>query len=80
MHVKGLQSEKAQNPCHRELLSPKENTVPALTEMPGLESNLYFHNLCASLCNRLYINMYFYIFIIKYMHSSLSVDIQLLLL
>lgn len=35
VHVKGLQSERAQSPQQRELLSPTENT-PALPEQPRL--------------------------------------------
>lgn len=51
VHVKGLQSEKAQSPPHKELLSPTEDTAPALPELLGLESRLYFCNFCASLLN-----------------------------
>ena len=65
----------------RELLFPTENTVPTLPETPDSESSLYFFELCALLCDRCYVNIYiFYIFIIKYIHSSQSADIQLLLL
>ena len=35
VHVKGLQSEKDQNPCQKEFLCPAS---PALPETPGLES------------------------------------------
>ena len=38
-----------------------------------------FFNLCVSLYNRHYINIYIYLFIITYLHSSLSADKQLLL-
>ena len=62
MNVKGLLSEKGQSPCQRELLSPTENTAPALPEPPGLVSSLYNPCMCPSLCNRCYINMYIYVF------------------
>ena len=71
---------QAQSPHKRALLSPTENTAPALPEMPGLESSLYICNLGTSLCSRCYKNMYLYVFIIKYIHSSQSADIQLILL
>ena len=64
VRVKGLQSEKAQSPPRRKLLSPIENTSPALHETPCLESSLYFCNLCASslcACNRCCINTYTYV-------------------
>ena len=66
MHVKCLQSEKAQSPRQRELLSPSENTAAALPDTPGLESSLYFRYLSESLCNRRCVNIHFYIFIMKY--------------
>ena len=61
-------SGKAQSPHQRQLLSPTDNTAPALSEMPGLEWRLYFRNL------------HLYIFIIKYIGSSQSGDMQLLVL
>ena len=63
----------------RQLLAPTENTA-ALPETPGLELSLYFCNLYASLCNRCYVIIHFWIFIIKYVHSSQSLAIQSLLL
>ena len=72
-------SAKGKSQHQRELHSPTENTAAALPEMPGLESGLYFCNLCVSLCNTCYIDTYFYVFIIKYVHSGQSADIQLLL-
>lgn len=66
VHVKGQKS------------TPKgEDSASTMSETPGLESSLYFHNVCVSLCNRYRRNIYFYMFIID---SSQSVDIQLLLL
>lgn len=50
-------------PRYRELLSPTDNTAPALPDTPGLESILYFRNLCASFHNRLYIKRNIYIYI-----------------
>ena len=38
----------------------------------------YVDNLCVSLCNRHCVDIYFNIFIIKYLHSSRSADLQLL--
>ena len=61
-------------------LSLTENTAPALPEVPGLESSLYLYNLCASLYNRCYVNNYFHLFIIKYIHFSQSADKQSLML
>ena len=71
VQVKALQSEKAQSSRQRELVSLIEHTAPTLPETSGLELSLYF-NLCASLCNRGYINIYFYTFIIKNTLQSVS--------
>lgn len=60
VHVKGLQSLKALCPHKMDLLFPTENTDP------GLESILYFRNLCASLCNSNYENYSMYPNIIIY--------------
>ena len=58
MHEKVLQSENAQSPQQRESLS-----LHALLEMAELVSSLYFCNVCVSLCNRSYVNMYIYTYI-----------------
>ena len=52
VHVKGLRSEKPKSPLQRGSLCPTENTAPALSETPGLESSLYLCNVRVSLCNR----------------------------
>ena len=56
--------EKARRPCHRELLSPTDNTATALPE-----SSLYFHNFRASLCNtQAFTSISTYIFIYFVLH------------
>ena len=44
LHVKGLQSYKAQSPRHR-------NTAPELPEAPYLKSRLFFRNVVMSPSN-----------------------------
>ena len=43
-------------------VSHTENTAPALPETAGLESSLYFSNICGSLCNRCYIKKFINLF------------------
>ena len=65
VHVK---VKKILSPCQRELPSPTENTAPAVWNTWFEVKPLLLW--CASLCNRCYINIHFYTFIIKYIHSS----------
>lgn len=50
VHVKGVQSEKAQSPHQRELPSRTEYTAHTLPEMPGLELSLYLRRWSDGFC------------------------------
>ena len=68
VHEKGLQSEKV----HTKM----SDSLPHNT-LCGWWSGLYFHNLCASLSNRRYRNIYMFIYIIKYILLYRSNGFQL---